>query len=153
MTETLAQHNNAQNYSIDLNMDELKSAESAIAALVKNGNRSKISKIRDLMPVIEEASRQGVTRQTIAGLLTKNGLNISADELNNAIYRIKKRQQKYIELDESKIANNASALPSVEIGERLETDLSFAPKAIDAIINTTPDLIALSKHRKGISKK
>lgn len=114
-------------------------------------NRSESARLRDVFDSVEAAIAAGVSRTAILEALHGEGFTMTLKTFDNALYRIRKRNQKATKT-EQKIARP----PPKPIGEFTPTPTkpeppvtaSHDPKALTEIMSAPVDLDALSKHSK-----
>ncbi|MCM2493783.1 hypothetical protein EFP18_11110 [Burkholderia glumae] len=71
-----------------MNQDDLRTA---LQALVNDASaRSKIARLRELLPAIEDAKRAGVRHQAIVDALNQHGLAPSLKSFEMMLYRLRR---------------------------------------------------------------
>lgn len=90
-------------------METEKAAES-LRGLASSAdvNRSKIGRIRELVPHIEDAKAAGVSLEKVLETLNANGLDMKMQSFKSMLYRIRKEKKKL------PAANAANATPKNE---------------------------------------
>jgi hypothetical protein len=76
-------------------MDDTKKAVDALQALAAgNEHRTKVARLRDLLPQIEAAQAAGVTHEKILETLNQQGLDLKMKAYSVMLWRLRKRQGK-----------------------------------------------------------
>ena len=134
-------------------MDKIALQERLLALASDSKNRSIAASLRDVIDDIEFAMAAGVSRAAIVDELNTLGFEISLITFQSTIQRIRKKR-----LNQSNPKNHAAASRSkpvlsvhaaeTETGDNHVVVCSHSPVDLDNIINSYPDLEALSRMAK-----
>lgn len=120
--------------------------------LAKNSeNRKNSAKLEEVFDDVEVTLKAGVSRQKVLEVLNANDIKMTLKTFNNALYRLRKKYAGIQKPLSAKVEGKGKA--PIKFAENTnESDSSpvilessHDPKSLDTIINSTPDLDALSK--------
>ncbi|WP_431153265.1 hypothetical protein [Acidovorax facilis] len=129
------------------------SLTSDLQALSTSASSISISaKIQKNIKEIEHAIASGVSMREIVSTLNKHGIAITEKSFPMTLYRIRKREiQKSAKLNREGSKTQTPLTSEREPDDHYETSgviQSQGPAALDAIINSSPDLNALKRAAK-----
>ena len=129
------------------------SLTSDLQALSKNASSISISaKIQKNIKEIEQAIASGVSMREIVSTLNKHGIAITEKSFPMTLYRIRRRElskSEKLQRGESRSqAAPSSGGENSRSGEEPVVSNIQGPAALDAIINSSPDLNALRRAAK-----
>ena len=73
---------------------EIEKAAESLRALARGENRSKMGRMRELVPYIENAKAAGVSLGKILETLNANGMDMKMQSFKSMLYRIRKENKK-----------------------------------------------------------
>jgi hypothetical protein len=119
-------------------------------------SRSKTSRLREVFVHVEAALSAGSTRQQVLAELNSLGLNMTVATFNTSLQRIRARESKKA-VTHFIAPATISGRPPLPVASSLEKITSTAspshnPADLNRIMESTPDLSALSKLAKRIPR-
>lgn len=138
-------------------MDRKAIAERLRALSSDDVNRSKATRLRDVIDDVEAALSAGVSRSSVVNVLAAHGLEMTLATFETTLKRIRRQRGKpsitptrSVSQSLGQPAKLREALPVVEAENEPENSVvgSHNPADLDKIIGSTPNLAALAKLAK-----
>ncbi len=129
---------------------------SRLRELSTDKTRSKAAQMRDLIDDIEAALAAGVTRAKVVDVLNENGLELTFATFETTLKRIRsKRGGKPVKPVQNPTPRKNEVKEPAALAVEVENEKPTGTHdraALDAIMNSTPDLSALAKFTKNKGK-
>jgi hypothetical protein len=131
----------------------------ALAALADDyASKSKAALFRAHFDGIERALQSGAPRSRVVEILKTHGIGLSVASFNEYLYRERKRRRKAMTPTApapapAPIHRGPEVMSDEQLPTATEPFKRSDPRAIDAIINSTPDLESLAKIHREQSRK
>lgn len=113
-------------------MDSIKISEQLKKLATDNEKRSKSARLNDLLDDIENALKNGISRQSVIELLAENGFEISMKSFESTLARLRRKRK------DSAIKNNQVITVPISSSETKQTSNFSHEKNIDVALSALP---------------
>lgn len=128
-------------------MEKATLKQEILALIEDHASRSKIARLRDVFDEIETAMAAGVKRSEILKALEKQGIKMTLATFENSLQRIRKKRKNQPQEQTKIVPVNGETEKKEQVTPvHITHGKTSDPKAVDAILSSNPDLLALSRH-------